>query len=113
MSARRFCQRGHELIPGETAYVAVRWTGREVFFMTETGEVLIACDGDPLDETPCKYGGPEEHVRLENEPGVGGTRVVGTTEAGRTLWQHRATELRCRECNRQRVAASRAKRQNR
>jgi hypothetical protein len=58
----------------------------------------------------CKYGDAEAHKCLESDPGVGGTRVLGVDENGQTIWQHREVELRCRVCNRRRVAAHRAKR---
>ena len=108
----RFCRSNHELILGETAYSVARWTGREVF-LPEGGGLLTACDAGMLHAVPCKYGGVEEHQRLEGFPGVGGTRNVGTTEDGRILWQHRVFELRCRECNRERVAAHRKAKRDR
>jgi hypothetical protein len=103
---RRTCRKGHVLIAGETAYVVARWGGRELC-LRETGGTIIACDADTLHGTPCKYGALEAHRRLEGAADVGGTRVVGTTTDGRTLWQHREFELRCRECNRDRVARHR------
>jgi hypothetical protein len=106
MSEPRFCMHGHALVPGETAYVAARWIGREVF-LPEGGGLLEACDAGAVNGTSCQYGGPEDHARLERSPGTGGTRSVGTTEDGRTLWQHRVLELRCRVCNRERVARHR------
>jgi hypothetical protein len=103
MSDQRFCMHGHELVPGETAYVATRWRGREIF-LPARGGLLEACAAGDLHGTTCKYGGLEDHARLERSTGAGGTRVVGSTEDGRTLWQHRVFELRCRACNRERVA---------
>jgi len=105
----RFCRRGHALIPGKTAYTVTRWTGREMI-MPEAGGWFFACDGGPLTGVSCLDGGTEEHRRLEAWSGARGTRVVGVLEDGRTLWQHREIELRCRACNRDRVARFRDKR---
>jgi hypothetical protein len=101
----RFCRRGHQLILGETAYAAVAWRAP---FLYGSGDRFwfFACDA-----SGCRYGGPEEHARLENEAGNRGTRRVGTMKgSGAPLWQHRVMELRCRACNRERVARSRANR---
>lgn len=87
------CRRGHELILGETAYSAAVWT--------------------PCTFTGCRH--PYANPLYEDahrEDTSGDTRwnpeVGRLTWAKPGAWEHRRIELRCRECNRQRVAALRA-----
>jgi len=99
-----YCRQGHRLILGKTAYQAFKWAGEQLCMSNETGCLIVACLGS------CRFGDRAAHLKLEGAPGHGGTRHVGRREkTGEPLWQHRLAELRCRECNRERVAAHRAK----
>lgn len=110
MSEPRYCRRGHEIIAGVTAYAVRRWVGGHLFETPDGFGVVEGCDGGWTGQRRCKYGWSEEHRALEGSEDQGGTRVVGVDQAGRTIWQHRVLEWRCRECNRLRVAATRARR---
>jgi hypothetical protein len=89
--ADRYCRRGHELIPGETAYVVEVWTWCRIGCRRLKGEAAHAAD-------------TTGNVRWNPTVGI----LMHPDRAGG--WEHRTFELRCRECNRQRVAACRAKR---
>lgn len=89
----RFCQRGHELIAGETAYVVSVWT-----WCSPTRCRRLANEAAHASDT-------SGNVRWNPDVGKSARWAKG---AG--AWEHRKAELRCRICNRDRVARYRAKR---
>lgn len=97
------------MILGETAYRVERRYGRDLgIVVDEHGQTFrLSCyDGVCFSGGFCKFGTPEDHARLEGSQEEGGTVQVATCE-GRPVWQHRVFELRCRVCNRDRVASHR------